>query len=122
MTAGRIFVCTTCDRYAAAPAAGQARPGQALAAAMRLQAAQCGGTIAVRTVECLNGCPHPCAAALRMPGKPIIRFAELTADDAPALLDVARRYAESADGDVPTEALPASLRGKVSDRVRLPAP
>ncbi len=121
MTTGRIFVCATCDRYAASPAA-QARPGQALAQAIRQRAAQRGAAIAVRAVECLNGCPHPCAAALRMPGKMVIRFSGLTVDDAPALLDVAYRYADSPDGDVPTETLPESLRGKVSDRVSVPTP
>ncbi len=116
----RVFVCTTCNRYAATPA-GQATPGQCLARAMKQYAVQCGSTVAVRTVECLNGCPHPCTAALRAPGKMVIRFSELTVEDAPALLDAASRYAESPDGDVRTEALPASLRGKVSDRVSVPA-
>ncbi len=117
---GRVFICTTCNRYAATPP-GQATPGQCLALAMKQHAARCGSTVAVRTVECLNGCPHPCTAALRVPGKMVIRFSELTAEDAPALLDAASRYAESPDGDVPTEALPASLRSKVSDRVSVPA-
>lgn len=120
MNGGRVFVCTTCNRYAPAPA-GQATPGQRLAFAMKQHAARSGSTVAVRTVECLNGCPHPCTAALRMPGKMVIRFAELTTEDAPALLEAASRYAESPDGDVPAEALPASLRGKVSDRVSVRA-
>ena len=120
MTGGRVFVCTTCNRYAPA-SAGQATPGQRLAHAMKQHAARCGSTVAVRTVECLNGCPHPCTAALRMPGKMVIRFSELTAEDAPALLEAAARYAESADGDIPTEALPVVLRGKVSDRVSVRA-
>ena len=117
---GRIFVCTTCHRYAPV-SAGQPTPGQLLAHAMKLHAASCGSTVAVRAVECLNGCPHPCAAALRMPGKMVIRFAHLTTADAPALLEAAALYADSPDGDVTAEALPAALRGKVADRVRLPA-
>lgn len=118
MSAGRIFVCATCDRYAPA-SAGQATPGLRLAQAMKHHAAQAG--IAVRTVECLNGCPHPCTAALRTPGKTIIRFAGLTTDDAPALLEAAALYADSPDGNLPAEALPISLRGKVADRVSLQA-
>jgi len=39
-------------------------------------------------------------AALRTPGKMVIRFSALTMEDAPALLDVATRYAEGLDGDV----------------------
>ncbi len=116
VSGGRVFVCTTCNRYAPAPA-GQATPGQGLAHAMKQHAARCGSTVAVRTVECLNGCPHPCAAALRTPGKVVIRFSDLAKEDAPALLDAAALYAESPDGDLPPEALPVSLRGKVSDRV-----
>lgn len=116
MSGGRVFVCTTCHRYDPVPA-GETTPGQRLALAMRRHAMQSGSTVAVRTVECLNGCPRPCTAALRMPGKMIIRFAELTADDAPALLEAAARYAASADGNVPADALPELLRDKVSDRV-----
>ncbi len=116
MSSGRVFVCTTCNRYAATPT-GQATPGQRLAQAMKQHAAKCGGTVAVRTVECLNGCPHPCTAALRSPGKMVIRFSELTAEDAPALIEAASRYAEIPNGDISPDALPASLRSKVSDRV-----
>ena len=120
MSGGRVFVCTTCNRYDPAPA-GQATPGQRLASAMKQHAARCGSTVAVRTVECLNGCPHPCTAALRMPGKMVIRFSELTAEDAPALIEAASRYAETPDGDIPSDALPASLLSKVSDRVSVRA-
>jgi predicted metal-binding protein len=117
---GRIFVCITCHRDAPVPA-GQATPGLQLAHAMKRHAAAGDGAVVVRMVECLNGCPHPCAAALRMPGKMVIRFAHLTTADAPALLEAAALYADSPDGDVTAEALPAALRGKVADRVRLPA-
>ena len=117
---GRVFVCTTCNRYAPA-AVGQATPGERLAQAMRQHAAQCGSAVTVRTVECLNGCPHPCTAALRMPRKVVIRFSGLTATDAPALIQAAARYAEIPDGDIPPDALPASLRSKVSDRVSVRA-
>jgi predicted metal-binding protein len=113
---GRVFVCATCHRYAPVPA-GQPTPGLLLAAAMKRHAAAAGGGVTVRTVECLNGCPQPCAAALRMPGKMVIRFARLTTADAPALLHAADLYARSPDGDVTTDALPAGLRGKVADRV-----
>jgi predicted metal-binding protein len=113
---GRIFVCTTCHRYAPAPA-GQPTPGALLAAAMKRHAAASGSGVTVRTVECLNGCPHPCAAALRMPGKMVIRFAQLTEADAPALLEAATLYARSTDGNVTDAALPAGLRDKVADRV-----
>lgn len=120
MSGGRVFVCTTCDRYDPVPA-GQATPGQRLAHAMKQHAARCGSTVAVRTVECLNGCPHPCTAALRTPGKMVIRFSGLTTEDAPALLDAATLYAECPGGNVAAEVLPPSLRAKVSDRVSIKA-
>ena len=118
---GRIFICTTCNRYAA-PAGmtpGDMTPGQRLALAMKRCAAAAGSAIAIRTVECLNGCPRPCTAALRAPGKTVMRFSELTPDDAQALLDAATCYAESADGDIPPDALPESLRIKLSGRVTM---
>lgn len=117
---GRIFVCVTCSRYDPVPV-GQATPGQHLAWAMKQHAAAGASTVAVRTVECLNGCPHPCMAALRTPGKCVIRFSGLVMEDAAALLQAAALYAETPDGDVPSEALPASLRGKVSDRISMRA-
>ena len=120
MTAGRVFVCLTCNRYAP-PEAGQATPGQRLATALKQHAARSGSAVAVRTVECLNGCPHPCTAALRSPGKVVIRFSGLTAEDAPDLIEAAQLYADSADGDLPQEAVPAPLRAKISDRVSVRA-
>jgi len=117
---GRIFVCVTCDRYAS-PAADRPSPGRALAGAVAARVQAGGETLTVRTVECLNGCPHPCTAALRMPGKCTIRFSGLTIEDVPALIQAAQDYAESADGNLPAEAMPPRLRGKISLRVALPA-
>ncbi len=113
---GRIFVCVTCNRYAA-PVPGETPPGRRLAGALRAGAGAGGHQVTVRAVECLNGCPHPCTAALRTPGKCVIRFSGLTPDDAPALIEAAERYAASATGDLPADVMPASLVGKVSLRV-----
>lgn len=113
---GRIVVCLTCNRYAPAPA-GEPTPGRKLAAALQEKARSPGHPVTVRTVECLNGCPHPCTAALRVPGKCVIRFSGLTPEDAPALIEAAEHYAASDDGDIPVEALPDRLRDKVSLRV-----
>ena len=110
---GRIIVCLTCNRYAA-PRAGEPTPGRRLAVALLASARSPGHEVTVRTVECLNGCPHPCTAALRTPGKCIIRFSGLTPEDAPALIEAAEHYAISHDGNIPSEAIPASLRSKVS--------
>jgi len=115
---GRIFVCITCDRYACSHD-GKPTPGQRLAAAVKRIAAVEGNVIAVRAVECLNGCPHPCTAALRAPGKAVIRFNGLNEEDAPALLEVAATYAKSNSGEIAPESLPPPLQGKVSDQFQI---
>ena len=114
----RIFVCTTCNRYEPARQ-GADSPGLQLARAMKRMAAAAGNTIAIRMVECLNTCPQPCAAALREPGKVVIRFGRLEPEDAPALLAAAAAYAETANGDLRDAALPERLRHKVAGCVTL---
>ncbi len=113
---GRIFVCLTCDRYAPR-APNEPTPGRRLAAALMAGTNTPEHPVTVRTVECLNGCPHPCTAALRTPGKCIIRFSRLQPEDAPALIEMAERYAESADGNLADETFPPALRSKISLRV-----
>jgi predicted metal-binding protein len=112
---GRIFVCTTCDRYATAPTTPT--PGQVLVAIMKASVPRDGQGITVRVVECLNNCHHPCAAALRAPGKAVIRFAGLKPEDVPALLDAATLYDASIDGNILDEQIPAALKRKVSGSI-----
>ena len=114
---GRIFVCVTCDRHAVHSDC-QPTPGQRLADAVKQSVQTSGSNISVRAVECLNGCPHPCTAALRAPGKAVIRFSYLDERDASALLEVATVYANSASGEIQNEDMPASLRSKVSDQFK----
>lgn len=114
----RIFICTTCNRYAPAPA-GELSPGLRLAQTMKRSAAAAGNAVAVRMVECLNTCPQPCAAALREPGKAVIRFGRLELEDAPALLAAAEAYDQTQDGDLPETAMPERLRAKVTGCVTL---
>lgn len=114
----RIFICTTCNRYAPT-AAGETSPGLRLALAMKQEAATGGHSVAIRMVECLNTCPQPCAAALREPGKVVLRFGRLGPEDAPALLEAAEAYARTPDGDLPASALPGRLREKITGRVTL---
>lgn len=114
----RIFICTTCNRYAPTPA-GEASPGLSLALAMKREVAIAGKAVTVRMVECLNTCLQPCAAALREPGKAVLRFGRLEPVDAPALLATAEAYARTPDGDLPASALPGRLREKLTGRVTL---
>jgi predicted metal-binding protein len=99
----RLFVCTTCDRYAAAPASPTR--GEALLAAVRAEAAQRGVAHLVSAVACVTSCPRPAGAALREGrGGGVFRFACLTPEDAPAL--VAFVAARAAD---PAAAVPKAL-------------
>ncbi len=82
-------------------------------------AAASGNGVIVRMVECLNTCPQPCAAALREPGKVVIRFGRLGPDDAPALLAAAEAYAETANGNLAETAIPERLRHKLTGCVTL---
>jgi predicted metal-binding protein len=112
---GRIFICTTCNRYAA-PCLGEMTPGERLARAVKVAA---GDRLAVRMVECLNTCPNPCAAALREPGKAVIRFGGLVPEDTEALIEAAELYAGSTNGDLSPGTLPRQLRNKIAGRVTL---
>ena len=113
---GRIFVCLTCNRYAP-PAPGEPSPGRRLAAALAAAARNPGHVVTVRTVECLNGCPKPCTAALRAAGKCLFRLSGLAPDDAPSLIELAERYTASPDGNLDPGEFPGRLREKISLRV-----
>ena len=52
--------------------------------------------VTLRVVFCLGGCRNPCNVGFRSPGKHFLRFNKLTPDDAPALLDFAEMYYDSA--------------------------
>jgi predicted metal-binding protein len=116
----RIFICTTCNRYAP-QRSDETSPGLRLAQTVKAAAAQ-DKTIAVRMVECLNTCPNPCAAALREPGKAVIRFGGLKPEDTSALLAAATAYAQSADGILSPNALPERLRSKLAGCITLGVP
>lgn len=113
---GRIFVCLTCNRYAP-PAPGEPSPGRRLADALAASACKPDHQVTVRTVQCLNGCPKPCTAALRAPGKRLFRLSGLSPEDAPSLIELAERYAVSVDGNLAPGEFPAGLREKISLRV-----
>jgi predicted metal-binding protein len=111
---GVIYVCVNCGDNLAV-ARGEKTQGRRLAEAL-LAGVGSRGSIVVRQVECLNGCPKPCNAALRSHGKYTIRFSCLTQGEVPALLELSERYCHSADGNIPTNAFPAGLRDKLVGR------
>ena len=113
MTPGRLFVCSTCSRYSPPPY-GQPTPGQTLYAACKRAAAEAQSDVVVRAVECLNGCPHPCMAALSTPGKTRLRLCRLRPEDAPALIAAAALHAERDQLDA--AGLPEPLRHKIAGK------
>lgn len=113
----RLYVCETCVRDLPVGAGERTRGRQlADAVAERLEAIGRKAHTVHRTVLCLNGCPRPCTAALRAPGKYGLRFGRLTPVDAAPIVDLLLDYSASPDGDVPRERWPAALRDKLTMR------
>lgn len=110
-----LYVCVTCSRYAASVT--DRRRGRDLADAAESYARDLGLARPIRCVECLMGCPTPCNATLRTPGKATLRFSGLDVGDVPALFEVAARYAETENGDIARDQLPLQLRDKLAATV-----
>lgn len=110
-----VVACNTCRASADAHADAQgARGGARLVAALRAVQAEPGYEgIAVQEMPCLFACADFCAVHLRAPGKVgyvLGRFAP-DADAARAILDYARAYADSAEGQVPYRQWPEGVKG-----------
>ena len=112
----RLYVCTTCDRYA--PVLVSPTRGEIMLAAVQAEAARQGADGIVSPVPCVNSCPRPAGAALREGrGGAVFRFARLAPADAAALVTFAASWA---CGD--PVAVPASLAGRVASYILPRAP
>ena len=76
--------------------------------------------VGLRAVHCLNGCKSQCNVAFRSPGKHGLRFSHLTPENAGEVVAFLGAYHKSDIGDVPEEAIPEGMRGKLT--VRTPPP
>ena len=113
-----LYICRTCPRYEPAPRPGERKRGEMLAAEIKrlMRDWPRRDDLLVLVVNCLSGCPKPCNAALDAPEKTRLRFGQLDAGYAPAVLEAAERYLDSADGNLPDDALPAPLKDRVTAR------
>ncbi len=68
----------------------------------------------IRHVLCLGGCPEDGVAALDGPGQARVRFTNLTATDAKALIQAARGHAACESGVPGDWVVPAELQGRIS--------
>lgn len=106
-----IIVCTTCRVAPEAPYLGPD-----LIAAM--QGATLPAGFQVIGTACMSGCTRPCTVAFRAPDKASYLFGDIDpACDQPALIDFARLYAASADGQTRLMERPKALRRKTLARI-----
>jgi predicted metal-binding protein len=105
-----LSVCRTCPRERAEKSD---LPGvlRSLLAASALAE-----TFRVAQVECLGGCPSPCAVALDAPAKWRVRLTRLTPADGADIMSAAAAYLHLPDGYLTDGDLPAALRGRISAR------
>ena len=108
-----IVVCITCRRPGDADDAP--RPGAALAE--RAVAAASGTALTIRRIKCLANCKRGCSAAIIRAGGFAYVFGDLDESAAPALIEGARLFAQSADGLMPWRGRPEPLKRGMIARI-----
>lgn len=110
-----VFVCVACRQSDDA----DIRPGQSLLDELRARlSASEREIIAIESVECLGVCKRPCTVALAGEDKWTYVIGDLDAEgDVDELIDLARRFAASANGIVPWKERPNAFRKGVVSRV-----
>ena len=109
-----VVACNTCRFSADARENGGVRGGARLVEALRAVKAQGRNEdVAVQEMPCLFACEQFCTVHLRAPGKVGYVLGRFAADEeaARAILDYARLYAGSEEGQVPYRAWPEGVKG-----------
>lgn len=111
-----VVVCTTCRLSAdRREDDGGRRGGALMAEAMRrmAQADPALAQVAVQEMACLFACQRHCVVHVRAPGKIgyVLGGFEPAEDHARAILEYARRHADSAEGVVPYGEWPDGVKG-----------
>ncbi len=114
-----LRVCVTCRRDPTREVAEEERDGARFLRAVEAEAAALESAgIEVEEVRCLSGCKRACTAVMAAAGKWTYVLCELDPEtDGPALLDYARRFHKSENGQVPWRERPESLRRKTLARI-----
>ena len=113
-----LNVCTSCRAPGSQREPIENRAGfqlyQELSA--RLQESPLGQYVKVRPVECLSVCPRPCGFALSSPGA----WSYIFGDQQPSeseIMECISLYTSTADGFMPREQRPKSLRASILGRI-----
>lgn len=110
----RILICRTCPRYEPRRPDTVTR-GAALARHGKARGESLEG-ISVMAVNCLAGCRNPCNAAIDAPDLVRLRFSRLEEADLDHLFEVAALYKTNSEEDMADDALPETLRDKLTAR------
>ena len=114
-----IFVCDTC-RFSPRDKIGpDGRTGGEILAEKIEDLAAAAPELQVCRQSCLMGCDRHCNTAITAPGKLSYVLGMFTPSDASAeaVIDYARRHAESDSGQVPFKQWPAGVRGHFVARI-----
>ena len=102
-----LLICATCPRY-------DRRRSGTFARTLNNAITRTDRAVPVRTVHCLGGCPHHGVVALDGPGMTRVRFTDLEADDADAVIAAALAHAESGTGDLEDWTVPCQIGDRLS--------
>lgn len=115
-----LHVCTSCRPPGSPRTSRESRPGFKLYQELRerVRESAVGHCVQVKPAECLSICPRPCGIALSSPGAWSYLFGDQRLSESAAdIVACATQYIDTADGFMPREQRPKSLRTSILGRV-----